>query len=161
MRGVQVGDAITTPGELESLPVGTTVQHEGGWPWQRSVDRAWYSQGHGRGASCTDLAALYRLGQARPALGFGVRALTVLYLPGRAPRPERAVQAQALRAWAQAIRDAHPEDVFIPPSRERLAEVAAWCRATGGTLDAVAAHVMRTAARAADLEADRLEDGDD
>lgn len=50
--------------------------------------------------------------------------------------------AHHLRTFARA----YPEDVFIPPSKERLIAVHEWLETQGGTLDAISAHVMRTQA---------------
>ena len=75
-------------------------------------------------------------------------------------RPESVVQAEALREFAGKIRRYYPEAVFIPPTREWLAQVHEFCKQWGHTLDAISAHSMRNVARMADADADLIERGD-
>lgn len=60
------------------------------------------------------------------------------------------LQAEKIRTLEEAadyIDGVYPPDVFIPPAPERVAEIAAWIASTGGTLDALTAHMIRTAPR--------------
>lgn len=85
MTTPQVGGLVTTIEELDALPVGTIVANfSGGYDDQPLV--------------------YVKTGKTRWGLSLRYAFLpaVILYLPGHLPRPEREVQAEALRGWADA-----------------------------------------------------------
>lgn len=80
----QVGDTITTAEELDALPIGAIlVAVESGSPAGLDVAVNWPGSWRTDGATWP----------VDPSIWL---PLTILYLPGRPPRPERVVKAEAL-----------------------------------------------------------------
>lgn len=93
MSGPQVGDTIATAAELDALPVGALIVPVGtDDPWQRHPS-GWDDLGaDGSGGLADSGVTLWQSGAGQA---------TLVYLPGRPPRPERAVKAEALREAAE------------------------------------------------------------
>jgi hypothetical protein len=70
---------------------------------------------------------------------------------------DREVAAKALREWAAEVVERYPEDVFLKPSAEHYAALHQSALERGGTLDAIAADIMRRAAAQARRAADEIE----
>ena len=122
----QVGDTIATAEELDALPIGTILAAvESEAPAGLDLAVRW------PGSWRTD-------GAPWPIDPSAYIPLTILYLPGHPPRPEREVKAEALRDYARDIRDAAGPDLRT----SRLA----------GTADDIAV--------ALDVRADRIARGD-
>lgn len=63
------------------------------------------------------------------------------------PEMLQAEKIKTLNEAADEIDATYPPDVFIPPEAEWLAEIAAWIEPKGRTMDALSAHIIRTAPR--------------
>ena len=116
----QVGDTITTANELDALPIGTILAAvESGAPAGLDLAVRWSGSWRTDGAAWPIDPSVYI-------------PLTILYLPGQPPRPERVVKAEALReaaaeiasllSYGAELRHDGSEDPFIAAYADGLRE---------------------------------------